>query len=81
MTGRHRPAADWSARVWVESVADAPSCDQVDRRIRLELDLAPEPADVDIDRARVTVVMYSPYAIEQLPTRIGSPAMGREHRQ
>ena len=53
----------------------------MDRDIGLRLELAAQPAHVDIDRPRIAVVVMSPHAVEQLPARVGTSGMRGEHRQ
>ena len=46
-------------------------------RRRLGLDLRPQPADVDVDGARVAVVVRAPDPVEQLAARVGPARDGR----
>jgi len=57
-----------STRAGIQSIAHAPDRDEVARGIRLRLDLASKPADVDVDRSWIAVVVRTPHPIEQLPT-------------
>ena len=65
----------------IEPVADAPDGDQVGGMFWLALDLRAQPADVHVDRPRVTDLVESPDAIQQLAPRERTPWMGSQHRQ
>ena len=47
----------------------------------MRLELAAQPAHVDVDRPRIALVVMSPHAVEQLPACVGTSGMRGEHRQ
>ena len=53
----------------------------MDRHRRGRFELGPQPADVDIDRPRVALVVRAPDAIQQLASGVRPARMGGEHGQ
>ena len=66
---------------WIQPVADAPHRDEMDRPVRLLLDLRSKPADMDVNRAWITDLVEAPDTIEELPPGKRPAGMGGEHRQ
>ena len=56
----------------IEPVADAANGDQMRRLFGLGLDLRAQPADMDVDRPRVTVVTVAPRSVKELAPRPGA---------
>src|SRR5947209_248864 len=82
-----RPARNTSTasvsrcRVAEEAVAEPSHGHQVGRRLRVALDLLPQPLDVDVEGLRVTEVVGSPHLGDQEITGQQSPLPPDEQRQ
>ncbi len=81
LTGGHRPGPGPSAVVEAQHVAHAADRLQEPRVRRVILDVAAQPVDVDVDRARLAGVVVAPDTLQQLVAREHLARVAQQERE